>query len=206
MPLPPSFRVAFCAVAFIFPRTTNVMPEPLHPCAGPDRRGFLKKFCATVLGAVLGLAPVAAGLRVMLDPLRRRGVAGSLVRVTSLDALPADGVPRKFPVLADRTDAWNKFQNVPVGAVYLRRTTAGKLEALNVVCPHAGCFVDFSADRGKFLCPCHNSLFAVDGKLADASSPAARGLDSLEVELRHEREVWVKFQNFEAGKVEKVPV
>lgn len=162
--------------------------------------------CASLLGAVLGLAPVAAGLRVWLDPLQRRGGAGAPVRVTSLDSLPADGVPRKFPVLADRTDAWNKFQNVPVGAVYLRRTMAGKIEALNVVCPHAGCFVDFKAESGKYLCPCHNSLFALDGKLASAASPAARGLDTLEVELRHEHEVWVKFQNFEAGKAQKVPV
>jgi menaquinol-cytochrome c reductase iron-sulfur subunit len=126
------------------------------------------------------------------------------VRVATLEALPADGVPRKFPVLADREDAWNKFQRVPVGAVYLRRTAEGKLEALNVVCPHAGCFVDFIAARGKFLCPCHNSTFAVDGAIADAKSPAARGLDSLTVELRNEREVWVKFQNFEAGKAVKV--
>ena len=207
MDLEPAFRVAFCSVVSIFQRATNVMPEPIQTHARDDRRGFFKKFCASLLGAVLGFAPVAAGLRVWLDPLHRRGAAGNLVRVTSLDALPADGVPRKFPVLADRTDAWNKFQNVPVGAVYLRRTTTGKLEALNVVCPHAGCFVDFNAERGKYLCPCHNSLFALDGKLADASSPAARGLDSLEVELRNEREVWVKFQNFEAGnKAEKIPV
>ena len=182
------------------------MPEPLQCCAGADRRGFLKKFLASLLGTVLGIAPVAAGLRVWLDPLQRRGAAGNLVRVTSLEALPADGVPRKFSVLADRTDAWNKFQNVPVGAVYLRHTKEGKLEALNVVCPHAGCFVDFKPESGKYLCPCHNSLFAIDGKLADAASPAARGLDSLEVELRNEREVWVKFQNFEAGKAKKVPV
>jgi hypothetical protein len=46
----------------------------------------------------------------------------------------------------------------------------------------------------------------VDGKIADASSPAARGLDALDVEVRNEKEVWVKFQNFEAGKAEKIPV
>ena len=66
--------------------------------------------------------------------------------------------------------------------------------------------MDFIAARGKFLCPCHNSLFAVDGAIADAKSPASRGLDSLEVELRNEREVWVKFQTFKAGVKEKLPV
>ena len=205
--LGPAFRVAFCAVAIIFPRTTNIMHEPCHPGPGEDRRGFLKKFCAMLVGAVLGLAPVAAGLRVFLDPLRRRAAAERLVPVTSLDSLPADGLPRKFPVLADREDAWNKFRQVPVGAVYLRRTAEGKLEALNVVCPHAGCFVDFNSGRSQFICPCHNSAFALDGKIAEAASPAARGLDTLDVEVRNGKEVWVKFQNFEGGnKMEKIPV
>jgi len=194
----------FARSRLFFPRITNVMPEPIHTCAGDDRRGFLKKFCALVIGAVLGLVPVAAGVRMFLDPLRRRSAGGDFVRVASLDALPADGVPRKFSILADREDAWNQFHQVPVGAVYLRRTAAGKPEALNVVCPHAGCFVDFIPGRGKFLCPCHNSLFGVDGSIADPKSPASRGLDTLEVEVRNEREVWVRFQNFEAGKAVKV--
>lgn len=169
------------------------------------RRSFLKRLCGGIISAVLGLLPVGAGLTVMLDPLRRKSATGGAVRVASLDALPEDGVPRQFPVFADRVDAWNKFVNVRVGAVYLRRITGGKVEALNVVCPHAGCYVDYVAEKGKFLCPCHNSLFDVNGTIADTSSPSARALDSLEVELRN-KEIWVKFQNYQAGKKEKIPV
>ena len=33
-----------------------------------------------------------------------------------------------------------------------------------------------------------------------------RVVDSLDVELRHGKEVWVKFQNFQAGRADKVPV
>jgi menaquinol-cytochrome c reductase iron-sulfur subunit len=182
------------------------MAEPEHPAPSTDRRGFFKKILASAIGAVLGLVPVCAGLTVFLDPLRRKASARGFVEVTTLDALPDDGVPRKFPVLASRTDAWNKFAQVPIGAVYLRRTHDGKLQAFNVVCPHAGCFVDFLADRGSYLCPCHNSTFTVDGKIADRSSPAPRALDSLEVELRNGRELWVKFQNYQSGRAEKIPV
>jgi hypothetical protein len=46
----------------------------------------------------------------------------------------------------------------------------------------------------------------VSGRIEDRSSPASRGLDSLVVELRNNKEVWVKFQNFEAGRPDKVPV
>lgn len=172
----------------------------------PVRRDFFKKCCAGIIGTVLGLVPVVAGLGFFLDPLRRKTSTGGFLRLTTLEALPDDGVPRKFPVLANRVDAWNKFTQTPVGAVYLRRTSDGKIQAFNVVCPHAGCFVDFLPDRGKYLCPCHNSTFTLAGKIDNPSSPAPRGLDSLEVEVRNQTEVWVKFQNFQAGQAEKTPV
>jgi len=170
------------------------------------RRDFFKKVLSSVIGTLLGLLPLGAGLTVLFDPLRRKSAASDAVRITSLDAIPADGVPLKFPVLATRVDAWNKFTQVPIGAVYLRRTPDNQLQAFNVVCPHAGCFVDFLPERGKFLCPCHNSTFTVAGKIDDPASPAARGMDSLDVELREGKEVWVKFRNFEAGHAEKIPV
>jgi menaquinol-cytochrome c reductase iron-sulfur subunit len=179
---------------------------PTHAPENPDRRGFLTKALAAVIGGIVGLFPALAGLTVILDPLRRKTQASGLARVASLDALPNDGVPRKFRVVADRQDAWNKFNNVPVGAVYLRRTGEKTVEAYNVVCPHAGCFVDYMPERKSYLCPCHNSTFAVDGKMNDPKSPSPRGLDTLEVEVRDGGEIWVKFQNFQAGHKEKVPV
>src|SRR6266480_5908535 len=91
---------------------------------GPgSRRDFAKKFFAGVISALLGVPPLFAGLMVLFDPLRRKSSDSGAVHVTSMDGLPADGIPRKFPIVATRIDAWNKFTHVPVGAVYLRRTT-----------------------------------------------------------------------------------
>ncbi len=173
-------------------------PEP--------RRDFLKKAAAAGIGTAIVVIPAGAGLAVLLDPLRRKASTGEKVFVTSLDSLPQNGAPQKFAILASRVDAWNKFPNAPVGAVYLRRTGDKQVEALNVVCPHAGCFVDFRQDKKDYFCPCHNSSFGLDGKIADRKSPAPRGLDGLEVEIRNEKEVWVKFQNFQTGHAEKIPV
>jgi menaquinol-cytochrome c reductase iron-sulfur subunit len=66
--------------------------------------------------------------------------------------------------------------------------------------------VDYLADKGHYLCPCHNSTFTLAGKVQDPASPAPRGLDSLDVEVRGGKEIWVKFQNFQAGNAEKIPV
>ncbi|MBI3850736.1 MAG: Rieske (2Fe-2S) protein [Verrucomicrobia bacterium] len=172
----------------------------------PDRRGFFKRAFATVIGIVIGLVPIASGLTVFFDPLRRKSSTSGAIRVTTLEALPIDGVPRKFPVVASRVDAWNTFTEVPIGAVYLRRTGERTLQAFNVVCPHAGCFVDFLPERGSFRCPCHESTFTADGKIDNPDSPAQRGLDSLKVEIRGNKEVWVEFQNFQAGHAEKLPI
>ena len=175
-------------------------------CCCSERRSFLKAVTINVLGAIITVVPFAAGLAVWLDPVRRKTkTGGQLVRVAALSALPDDGVPRKFSVLASRVDAWNRSPETAVGAVYLRREKGEKPRAFNVACPHAGCFVDYLEEKSGYLCPCHNSTFALNGKINDPSSPAPRGLDELAVEVRANGEVWVKFQNYRAGVAEKIP-
>lgn len=175
---------------------------------GPDdgRRDFLKKASSVAIGGLITVVPLAAGARVLLDPAGRKGSGAQAVKVTNLESLPKDGVPRKFSIMASRTDAWNRFPDAPVGAIYLRRTGDSTVEALNVVCPHAGCFVDFRAEKKGYYCPCHNSLFEMDGKIGDPKSPSPRGLDQLKVEIKNGSEVWVEFQNFRTGTAEKIPV
>lgn len=181
----------------------------------PPRRGFMKKFLAMVIGALAMAVPAAAGLLVFVDPVRRkRGGGADFIPITPLDAVPADGTPLRFQVIADRTDAWTKYENVPLGAVYVKRTKgensradAASVEAYNALCPHAGCFVDVAPDGRSFHCPCHNSGFAADGALKPgAVSP--RPMDRLEVDPEALRQgtVRVKFQNFVAGTHEKIPV
>ena len=177
------------------------MDEPQNE----GRRDFLKKACAVCIGGATMVPPIGAGVAVLLDPLRRKSAQGEFVQVGFVSALPENGAPRKFNVLTTREDAWNKMKNVPVGAVYVRRTGPQTVQALNVVCPHAGCFVDYVQERNSYLCPCHNSTFALDGKINDPKSPAARGMDELETQIRNGNEVWVKFQNFRAGEAAKLP-
>lgn len=174
--------------------------------AAPERRSFLTKLFALVFASLAGLVPVGVGLRTFTGPLAMAAKRNGAVHVTSLDMLPEDGVPRKFPVVADRQDAFSIYPRVPVGAVYLRRAKDQTVTALNVACPHAGCFVDFVPAEARFFCPCHRSTFELSGAIHDPASPSPRGMDTLEVEVRNGSEVWVVFQNFEAGHKGKVLV
>lgn len=185
------------------PEFSAVSPEP--------RRGFVRQFLAVVIGGIVGLVPALTGLAVFLDPLRKRkGRAGKsqddegFIRVASLDGLLVDGAPRKFSVIDDRSDAWNLFPQESIGLIFLLRSDSQNVRAFNAACPHAGCFVDFDSDRKLYQCPCHDSSFAVDGEIANKNSPAARGLDELEVKIKNGAEVWVKFQNFRAGTAQKI--
>jgi menaquinol-cytochrome c reductase iron-sulfur subunit len=42
-------------------------------------------------------------------------------------------------------------------------------------CTHLGCAYHWEEDKKQFLCPCHTSIFSLDGKVVDG--PAPRPLD-----------------------------
>ncbi|MFM7205354.1 MAG: Rieske (2Fe-2S) protein [Planctomycetaceae bacterium] len=174
--------------------------------AGPDasRRGFLAKAVTIACGTLATLPPVVAGLWTFLDPLRRSRGAASFLPVADLAAIPDDGVPRRFPVIADRVDAWTGFAAEPVGAVYLRREKGSReVRALSATCPHAGCFIDLEQGGRCFRCPCHNSSFMLDGGIV-APSPSPRAMDELECRVGGNGEVAVRWQTFRAGVAGKV--
>lgn len=182
-------------------------PHP-DPQPGEDRRSFLAKMAGVTAGSlllVLASLPFVPGLITFLDPIiRKRGGRSGLVKVATLAQIPADGVPRKFPIIAEKIDAWTKSVT-EVGVVYLRRENEkDPPTAFQAACPHAGCFVSYALP--KFRCPCHNSYFTVEGARENPEScPSPRDLDTLVVEVRGD-EVWVDYKNFVAGIAEKVAV
>jgi menaquinol-cytochrome c reductase iron-sulfur subunit len=179
---------------------------PSSSSAASDRRSFFARAAAVAIGALITLFPLAAGLFVFADPLRRGAAGPGFIKLTNLDWVPGDGVPRAFPVVASCIDAWTCFPSEPIGAVFVRRKQGdAKLEVFQTTCPHAGCMLDYSASGDDFKCPCHNSAFQLDGQLDYGPSP--RPMDSLAYEIRDNhgvKEVWVKFETFHTGIAEKI--
>ena len=105
--------------------------------------------------------------------------------------------------MADLTDAWNREANQPIGAVYLRRE-GDKVLCFNAICPHAGCFVGYAAERKVFQCPCHTSSFELDGQRI-MPSPSPRNMDELAVDPEKLKagEVCVQFVNYYPGKEDR---
>jgi menaquinol-cytochrome c reductase iron-sulfur subunit len=192
------------------PGTMRVMSQESVPQDGKetpagDRREFLKSAACVALGGACALVPVAAGVTVLLGPLARPAADGSWVQLTKLDGLTIGAAPRLFQVFIERTDAWTRHARNAVGSVFLERLDAKTVRAFQAACPHLGCSVEWRGEQKHFFCPCHNSAFAHDGAIIPPS-PSARGLDTLEVAIHDDGEVWVKFQDFKAGVKEKLPV
>lgn len=192
------------------------------------RRDFVAVMGSIVTGTLAIGASVGAGIATLLDPLVRKkrkpgfyapvkAADGSepnenSVLVTTLDAVPDDGVPRRFPVLADRVDAWTFSEAQPIGAVYIRREPgASEVTVFHSTCPHAGCSVSFKKEESGeqvFFCPCHNSAFDSTGKKRDVpgrENPSPRDLDTLKVDEAKlaQGEIWVEYVDFYTGQHEK---
>ncbi|MFZ5832157.1 MAG: ubiquinol-cytochrome c reductase iron-sulfur subunit [Planctomycetota bacterium] len=190
------------------------------PQPSDDRRDFLARIAAIGGGLVAAITPIGVGIAAFLNPLRSPAAAGKEYRLGPLSALPDDGTPWRFAIIADRTDAWNRFPDQPVGAVFVRRVPGTQeVKAFQVVCPHNGCSITYApleaaaadaagnakpgAPLGKFFCPCHEASFDLDGARTDKTSQSPRDMDSLTVEVR-DGDIFVNFERFRLNTPEKV--
>ncbi|MDZ4657367.1 MAG: Rieske 2Fe-2S domain-containing protein [Bythopirellula sp.] len=179
-----------------------------------NRRTFVAAALAIVAGTIALLTPLAAGVVTFLAPLFKKSKS-SKVRVAILAQVPDDGMPRAFPVITDRVDAWNRYPEQRIGSIYLVRNPGeAKPVAFTAKCPHAGCFIGYTPGDKVFRCPCHTSTFNLDGTRSRGEAEVSpRGMDRLPVELvqvaandgEKVEEVWIEFIDFQTGHKEAIP-
>jgi menaquinol-cytochrome c reductase iron-sulfur subunit len=76
-------------------------------------------------------------------------------------------------ILSEKSTAW---------AVKLDN---GEVIAFAPQCTHLGCAYHWDDPKKQFLCPCHNSVFSIDGKVI--SGPAPRPLDQFEAKVQNNK-------------------
>lgn len=183
----------------------------------PPRRGFFIEFLTGVIGAVVGLAPVVPGVLFFLNPIAKKkdsaGAKGKrdeegfvLLEGVTAQSLPEDGTPVACKVFDDKIDAWNRFSNVEIGTVWIRRLDENNILAFSSICPHLGCAVDYRQTDRDFFCPCHTSSFDLEGNKTNSIPP--RGMDQLQVKTKPDTgdQIWLKYETFRATIAEKIPV
>ena len=137
------------------------------------------------------------------------GSAGRQSGPSAADSIDAIGIDQvgDAPVAvtlraASVRDAWSVTRDVPLGVAFVRKEK-GVIRALSSVCPHLGCTIGWDAAAGRYLCPCHDTLFEVDGSFV--SGEAERAMDDLPVKIEGGR-VKIQWVRYRLGGSRKEPV
>lgn len=132
---------------------SETTPTPEPPVS---RRDFLGAIWAFLGG--LAALETAGVLVAYLQPRLAEGEFGSLITVGKVDDFPL-----------------NSVTHIPNGRFYIVRTPEGGFLAVYQRCTHLGCSVPWDSTTQKFICPCHNSQFDMQGSVENP--PAPRALD-----------------------------
>lgn len=160
------------------------------------RRGFIGKaigIIATLIGAALALA--LAGYTI-LPALRRK--SQDWVDILDPDQLKPHE-PTSLEVVTSVKDGWLKSASVK--SVWAVRKNDRDVVVYSPLCTHLGCGYRWEAERQAFFCPCHASVFDIDGRVL--AGPAPRPLDTLPLKIESGR-LWIIYKEFKAGTPKKI--
>lgn len=157
---------------------------------------------AGALGVCVAGVTAAPAVSFLTHPLRTPTTSGSDAFIPAGKLAQFKGsTPVKVDLYADKVDAWNRVVEVKIGSAWVF-AQGGELRAMSTVCPHLGCAIDYDAGNSKFVCPCHDSFFSLDGAVETGPSP--RGMDALEVATEGDL-VTIRYQRFKQGTEAKEP-
>lgn len=175
------------------------MDQPqLSPETEPtlSRRRFFRRIVllfSSLAGAVLTIPFVAA----VVGPSFRRSQS-PWSRVGKLGNLNVDQ-PVNLDFERRSTQAYlvEKVENT----VWVVKGDSGKVQVFSPICTHLGCHYNWDAGRGKFVCPCHGSVFTPGGEVV--AGPAPRPLDTLPSKVE-DGVLYVRWERFEPGVSAKI--
>src|SRR3984885_7397350 len=136
----------------------------------PTRRAFYIGFINGAMG-LIGLAlAVPAAIYLLFPPKQRKGQ--EWVETSDLSTIPA-GTPTEISFQRTRVDGW-KVTNVKATA-WVVKGPYNEGGAFLPQCPPPACAYPWDPPSHTFICPCHTSVFSIDGKVL--GGPAPRPLD-----------------------------
>lgn len=129
------------------------------------------------VGAVITAALAVPGVAYLFkEQSGARG--GSFVEAADLSQLQI-GKPHEVMFDRTRVDGWRTVREKVIAWVVRKDET--NVVAYSAQCTHLGCAYHWEDKRNQFVCPCHTSLFSIDGQVQ--GGPAPRPLDRYAVRI-----------------------
>ena len=91
--------------------------------------------------------------------------------------------PVEMSFRRNRVDGWKVISEK--STAWVVKQADNSVVAFGPQCTHLGCAYHWEEGKNEFLCPCHSSLFALDGKVL--AGPAPRPLDRYDVKVQGSR-------------------
>ena len=151
----------------------------LEPAESPGttRRGF---YAAAIYGlwAIITAALGLPALMYLLVPprLRRQNDWVDAGDISQLEP----GNPVEMTFRRNRVDGWKVISEK--STAWVVKLSKDQVVAYAPQCTHLGCAYHWDQEKDQFVCPCHNSLFSLEGKVLDG--PAPRPLDRFQTRLQ----------------------
>jgi Rieske Fe-S protein len=148
----------------------DVQLTSLPESAGTSRRNFFVGAIYALWTAIVAALGIPALVYLLFPPKARKAdewvAAGDITRI-------APNVPIEVTFRRNRVDGWKV--NSEKSTAWVVKDAANHVRAFGPQCTHLGCAVHWEDAKNEFVCPCHNSVFDIQGKVV--SGPAPRPLD-----------------------------
>jgi menaquinol-cytochrome c reductase iron-sulfur subunit len=147
---------------------------------GPGRRTFFLTMVYGLWGVITTALSIPAAIYLLLPPkLRKEAQWAEAGDVTKM----GPNSPVEMVFRRNRVDGWRiQSEKSTAWAVKL---DSGQVIALAPTCTHLGCAYHWDDAKKQFLCPCHSSVFSIDGKVV--SGPAPRPLDRYDAKVENNK-------------------
>ncbi len=179
-------------------RGQDPLAESGAGCKTPvgSRRTFFRWVTAGIAGLIgTGLAIPLVGY--LISPaLKRR--ERPWVDVGSIDDVPV-GEPKQLEHVTTIRDGYLESRSHK--AIWAVKRSDGAVTVFSPMCTHLGCGYRWVGEEKQFKCPCHGSVFDIDGRVL--AGPAPRPLDRLPSKVENGR-LLVVFKEFKSGVPEVV--
>jgi menaquinol-cytochrome c reductase iron-sulfur subunit len=145
--------------------------------SGTTRRGFYMVAIYGLWGVITAALGLPALVYLLVPPkVRRQSEWADAGDISQL----APSMPVEMSFRRNRVDGW-KVSSEKTSAWVVKMPNE-QIVAYSPACTHLGCPYHWEQTKNQFICPCHNSVFALDGKVVDG--PAPRPLDRFETKIQ----------------------